>query len=200
MTKLLNLDTRLFYWINQDLRNPFFDWLMPLITEFDHWKWFLLSAWMILFIWGNREVKISLVLLALLVGLLDYSNSFFFKHLFARPRPCNVLPHVHLFWPCPRSYSFPSNHAANIFGAAVFLVYFFRKGIWPLLAMAFLVGYSRIYVGEHYPLDVIGGALLGALGALLMIGIYLFFLPRGPRIKTYGAGYSQGKKNHRWRE
>jgi undecaprenyl-diphosphatase len=176
MSILFNLDTRLFYWINQGHRNPFFDFLMPLVTEFDHWKWLLLSLWLLLFIWGNREVKIGLVMLAVLVGLLDYSNSFFFKHLFDRLRPCNGLPEVRIFWPCPHSYSFPSNHAANVFGAAFFLGVFFRKGLWPMLGASVLVGYSRVYVGEHYPLDILGGGLLGGVGAWLMVQIYRCWL------------------------
>jgi undecaprenyl-diphosphatase len=169
---LLSLDARLFHWINQGHRNAFFDWLMPLVTEFDHWKWFLLAAWLLLFFLGDRKAKIRLGLLVLLVGVLDYSNSFFFKHLFARPRPCNFLTGVHIFWPCPRSFSFPSNHAANIFGAAFFLGCLYRRWSPPLLFIAALVGYSRVYVGEHYPFDVLAGAGLGAIGAGSVLAVY----------------------------
>ncbi|MBI5583513.1 MAG: phosphatase PAP2 family protein [Deltaproteobacteria bacterium] len=163
------MDVVLFRWINQGSRNPFFDQVMPFITEFDHFRFPLLGLWLILFFWGRRDTKVTLLLLAALIGILDYSNSFFFKHLFARPRPCQVLADAHVFWPCPRSFSFPSNHAANIFGAAFFLSFLYRSWSPLFLFLAVLVGYSRVYVGEHYPVDVLGGALLGALGAGLML-------------------------------
>lgn len=170
------LDLILFRWINQGQRNRLFDLVMPFVTEFDHWRYPLLGLWLALFIWGRRETRVTLLLVAALVGVLDYSNSFFFKHLFARPRPCQVLIDVHTFWPCPRSFSFPSNHAANIFGAACFLSLAFRPWTPLLIFIALLVGYSRVYVGEHYPLDVAGGALLGALGAGMMYPIRAWIL------------------------
>jgi undecaprenyl-diphosphatase len=166
------IDTDLFFRINQGQRNPFFDLIMPYITEFDHWKILILVVWLLLFAFGGKKMRIALALTAVLVGVLDYSNSFFFKHIFMRPRPCNVLSGVHTFWPCPRSFSFPSNHAVNIFGAAFFLSHIYRNWSFFLFPLAILVGYSRIYVGEHYPLDVVGGIFLGALGAGL--GIVLF--------------------------
>lgn len=166
------IDKALFFWINQGQRNPFFDRVMPYITEFDHWKYWILAIVLGLFAFGGKKLRVTLFLAALLVGLLDYSNSFFFKHLFARPRPCNVLSQVHTFWPCPRSFSFPSNHAANIFGAAFFLSYTYRKWAVFFLLTAMVVGYSRVYVGEHYPFDVLGGALLGAIGAAFFIWLH----------------------------
>jgi undecaprenyl-diphosphatase len=187
---LSELDTQFFFWINQGQRNPFFDLIMPYITEFNHWKFFILMAWFFLFVFGGKKLRIALSLTAILVGVLDYSNSFFFKHLFCRPRPCNVLPEVHTFWPCPRSFSFPSNHAANIFGAVFFLSHIYR--IWSviLLPTAILVGYSRIYVGEHYPFDVLGGAILGALGAGIGIVLFNFLIAKWPE---KGPG---GKRNN----
>jgi undecaprenyl-diphosphatase len=166
---LTELDSKIFLWINHGQRNPFFDRIMPYITEFDHWKVLLLSVWLFFLIVGDKKTKITFLLLPVLVGILDYSNSFFFKPLFARPRPCNVLPNVHVFWPCPRSLSFPSNHAANIFGAAFFLSYIYRNWSPFLILMALVVGYSRVYVGEHYPFDVLGGFILGASGAVLFL-------------------------------
>jgi undecaprenyl-diphosphatase len=72
--------------------------------------------------------------------------------------------------PMPRSYSFPSGHAASTFGAAVSV-----SRMWPQTralwwALAVLIGYSRIYLGHHYPLDVIGGALLGVAIAFWVLG------------------------------
>ena len=175
---LWEVDTRVFFWINQGHRNAFFDLIMPYITEFDHWKYGLAVIWLLFFIGGGKKIRISLVVLAALVGLLDYSNSFLFKHLFCRPRPCNALSGVHGFWPCPRSFSFPSNHAANIFGAAFFLSHFYRRLSFLFIPAALVVGYSRVYVGEHYPLDVLGGAFLGGVGAALGIILLSFLLAK----------------------
>jgi undecaprenyl-diphosphatase len=168
---LQEFDKALFFWINNDQRNFIFDRIMPYITEFDHWKYWILLTGILLLAAGGKKMRRTLLLTALLVGILDYSNSFFFKHLFARPRPCNALSQVHTFWPCPRSFSFPSNHAANLFGAVFFLSHNYRGWAAWLLFVALLVGYSRIYVGEHYPLDVLGGAALGAFGAGIFIWI-----------------------------
>lgn len=174
------LDIIIFFWVNQGQRNLLFDLIMPYITEFDHWKYWIALIWFLIFFWGGKKTKITFLLLIALVGALDYSNSFFFKHLFARPRPCNILSGVHLFWPCPRSFSFPSNHAANFFGAAFFLSAVYPRWSYLLLPLAVIVGYSRVYVGEHYPLDIVGGAVLGALGAALTVMLLRFLLSRGP--------------------
>ncbi len=174
------LDNRIFFWINKGQRNPFFDLVMPYITEFDHWKYWIALTWLLIFLIGGKKTKITFLLVLALVGALDYSNSFLFKHLFARPRPCNVLPGVHIFWPCPRSFSFPSNHAANLFGAAFFLSYVYRNWSFFLIPMAIVVGYSRVYVGEHYPFDIVGGVVLGAVGAALTVMLLRFLLSRGP--------------------
>jgi undecaprenyl-diphosphatase len=188
---LLNWDVTFFYRINQGHQNAFFDRVMPYVTEFDHWKYWLLGAWLLWFVFGGKKTRITLALLILLVGLLDYSNSFFFKHLFARLRPCNALSAVRIFWPCPRSFSFPSNHAANVFGAVFFLSLIYRCWAPGLILIALLVGYSRVYVGEHYPLDVFGGAVLGAVGAG---GMFLF---RYQVLKWWNSGAPSAEETGR---
>jgi undecaprenyl-diphosphatase len=169
LNHLLAIDTKFFFWINLAQRNPFFDWIMPIITEFDYWRIPLMTIWLLLFILGGPKGRVTAILVALLVGVTDYSNSFFIKPLFGRIRPCHVLSGIHTFWPCPRSLSFPSNHVANCFAAAFFLSFSYRQGTPFFLIMAAIVGYSRIYVGEHYPLDVLGGALLGGICTLLIM-------------------------------
>ena len=95
------------------------------------------------------------------------------KPLFQRPRPdpsvYAVSPKRELP-PLPRSWSFPSGHAASTFGAAVAVSRMWPQSRVVWWALAILIGYSRIYLGHHYPLDVAGGALLGIAVAFWVLG------------------------------
>ena len=97
-----------------------------------------------------------------------------------RERPCVALEDVRLVMGMKSSLSFPSAHAANIFGAATALTMFYRRWAGAFFAVAVCVGYSRVYVGVHYPSDVLGGAVLGTGTALAMGAAGLVFLRRHP--------------------
>ena len=107
------------------------------------------------------------------VLLTDQIASNIIKPAVHRLRPCNdpiMLPHIHLMVDCGTGFSFVSSHASNHFGIAVFLILILRKRfswITPVaLFWATLICFAQVYVGLHYPFDIIGGALLG-----VMIGI-----------------------------
>lgn len=86
-----------------------------------------------------------------------------------RPRPYVALPHLHTLISRPASASFPSSHATTAFAGAVVLSFLLPR-LWPLfLAAAVLVAFSRLYVGVHYPSDVIAGAATGAVFAAAII-------------------------------
>lgn len=106
------------------------------------------------------------------------------KPLVARPRPSIEAtdPPRHLP-PLPRTSSFPSGHAASTFGAAVAVSRMWPQGRVAWWTIAVLIGYSRLYLAHHYPFDVLGGALLGILLALWVLGgrhraTYASTLPR----------------------
>jgi membrane-associated phospholipid phosphatase len=108
------------------------------------------------------------------------AGTYLLKHNIERLRPCNdpdMLMQVRLLLKkCAGGYSFISNHAANHFGMATFFFLTFRKIIprfaWIGFAWAALVAYSQVYVGVHYPLDVISGALLGLVIGNLTAHVY----------------------------
>ncbi len=167
-----HLDTILFYFFNQTLSNPVFDYMMPVITN----KWTWAPVWIILIagilIKGGRRDKWILFMAILSVALADMVGHRVMKKNIQRIRPCNALENVHLLVKKNSSYSMPSNHAANFFALAAIFGFFYRRYRIGVYAIAGLVGYSRIAVGVHYPFDVLVGALLGVFLAMLVI---LFF-------------------------
>lgn len=161
------IDLAIFYFINHTLSNPFLDKFFPFITEVKNWYIAYIILFFLLVIKGGRLGRISAVFAILLITATDQFSANFLKNLIERIRPCNELPDVNILVGCTGSFSFPSAHAVNNFAAAVFFTMLFPKYKWPLFIVAFLLASSRVYVGVHYPSDIIGGALIGsALGYL----------------------------------
>jgi len=109
----------------------------------------------------------TLVLTVVAVALADWSAAGI-KALVDRPRPPLRYPEPKTLVPVPHDASFPSGHAATSFAAATMLSLAFPRFAPALLLLAAAVAFSRVYVGVHYPLDVIGGAALGALIAIAL--------------------------------
>ncbi|MEV5574194.1 phosphatase PAP2 family protein [Spirillospora sp. NPDC052269] len=110
------------------------------------------------------------------------------KDVFTEPRPCRALPHDFLLEACPApsDYAFPSNHTTVAFAAAV-AVLMIHRGLGALgLAAAVLMAFSRVYVGAHYPHDVLVAALVGSLVAVLCVSIGRRF--GGPAVQRLQSG------------
>jgi len=109
----------------------------------------------------------TLGLTVVAVALADWS-AIALKALSDRPRPPLRYPEPKTLVPLPHDHSFPSGHAATSFAAATMLSFAFPRLAPPLYMLAAAVAFSRVYVGVHYPVDVIGGAALGALVAIAL--------------------------------
>lgn len=176
MEYLLDFDRFLFHKINQEWTSSWADAFFPTITDLNRVPWVMVPLFiglLVLMIYSFRERGRALFVIFLFsLGVTDVLGGQLIKPLFARSRPEQsgldvVVRGIH-----HSSYGFTSNHAANIFCAVVFLSFFFPKARWPLFLLAALIGYSRVYVGAHFPLDVLGGALLGsAIGAGFAIAL-----------------------------
>ena len=94
--------------------------------------------------------------------MTDRLSAAFVKDIFHRLRPCNALQDVITPLGCTGTFSFPSNHAVNNFAGAVFFYKLFPKLEWLLFTTASLVAISRVYLGLHYPSDILGGAIIGS--------------------------------------
>ena len=176
LTQFLNsIDTEWFQYINQKYTGSWFDSFMPFMSDFHRAGPFIVIALLIMF-YKKRANMIPILLgCVLAVGLSDVTAARIVKPLVQRTRPEFNIKTTRLLVPSQASFSFPSNHAANTFAAATFLLCTFPSMGLVALLVAFIVAYSRVYVGVHYPFDVMGGALLGMICAVIVFKFYLIF-------------------------
>ncbi|MBN2669505.1 MAG: phosphatase PAP2 family protein [Bacteroidales bacterium] len=175
-----HIDQQLFLFLNS-LHNNLFDHLMFWVSY--KWTWIPLYLGFLLFwIVSHKKQSIWIILGTVIsIALADLISVHLFKEVFLRFRPCHNLEIqsiVHLVnQHCGGQYGFVSSHAANSFAFAVFSALVLkRKWVWiSLMFWALLVSYSRIYLGVHYPADIIGGAILGSFIAYLVYKIYRLF-------------------------
>jgi undecaprenyl-diphosphatase len=175
MEAILEFDQTIFFLINNDGHNSFLDAIMPYWRDKYTWIPFYLAL-AIFVIYKFRAKGLYLILaLALTVGIADTISSKIIKKSVQRLRPCNdtqINQQVKLLVRCGGGYSFTSSHATNHFAVALFLIgtlgRIFRRIKWPLLFWAATIAMGQVYVGVHYPLDILVG---GTIGSLIGIGI-----------------------------
>lgn len=169
--RINELDKWLFVKLNHNFANPVFDAVLPFFRDSYFWAPFyiFILAFMMLN-YGKKGLWWSLAFICT-VSLTDSIGTYIFKIHVQRLRPCqdpaffqNVRLVVHQ---CAGGYSFLSNHAANHFGLATFMVFtfkdVFKRWIYLLYLWAVVIAFAQVYVGVHYPGDVAGGMVLGTL-------------------------------------
>lgn len=171
MQQLLTYDKQLFRIINYDWSNSFFNWLMPWLRNSE--MWYPLYLFLILLVAINFKKNRFwwVVFAAGTVILTDFVSSAVIKQNIIRLRPCNdpdIASWVNvLVGYRPQSSSFTSSHATNHFGMAMFLFLTLKERFksWPALFLfwAFSISFAQVYVGVHYPLDILCGGLIGIL-------------------------------------
>lgn len=186
---LMQFDLTVFLAINKGSANAFFDWLMPILRN--PYTWAPLYLFLLVFFIRNYKKRGAIMVLFYFLSFAatDFITASIIKPQVKRVRPCNEVAlkeHIDIRVRCGSGYSFPSAHAANHFAMGVFLLVLFYRTWKPIIPLSLLwavsIGYAQIYVGVHYPLDILGGGILGAIIGLLMAKLFFLFQPNQPAI------------------
>ena len=174
---LERLDKSLFLFLNS-LHNDFFDKLMWQLSDKLIWIPLYLAILIIIIYRQKNRALFIIPILLLAVVISDQVSVHLFKDVFQRLRPCHDpsmegLVHI-VNGKCGGKYGFVSSHAANSFGLAMLSSLILKRKWYTIMILAWAtsVSYSRIYLGVHYPGDILGGALLGILTGYGLYYIY----------------------------
>ncbi|AIM37792.1 phosphatase PAP2 family protein [Sphingobacterium sp. SG20118] len=182
--QIVHIDQEIFLAINQGLSNPVFDWLLPILRN--PYTWAPLYLFLVIFFiktYGKTGILIVVMTLATF-GASDAISSHVIKKTVKRVRPCNDIEFkedVNIRVRCGSGFSFTSSHATNHFALAFFWIVLFRRkwkhAMWLCITWATLISVSQIYVGVHYPFDILCGAILGILIGLATGYIFKKIMP-----------------------
>lgn len=173
------IDLLIFKFIHSDIHNEVFDMILPIIRN--KLTWVPLYIYWVYFLYKKYSVNtINIILFAIiLIALCDNSCARILKPLIERLRPCQSLGIYEWFRDtglCSQTFSFPSCHATNHSAIAVFMATFLSSR-WTNFLCAWVIGVciAQVYVGVHYPSDVLGGIVLGTVIGLVVRYLYLVF-------------------------
>jgi membrane-associated phospholipid phosphatase len=183
-----DIDKIAFTFIHRDISAPWLDGIMLFLRN--QYTWIPLYLFMLL--WAlriERSAGLKFICLTIVCfAITDYSSAKIFKYYFERLRPCfdeDMTGIIRGIIGCGGRYSFPSSHAANHFGLAsfwYFSVYFITRQkwvwVWP---WAFFIGLAQVYVGKHFPLDIVGGAFLGTVTGWGLFKLFESWVKRDPK-------------------
>ena len=184
------IDFKLLIILNQKISNSLFDLIMPIITNEDYWRIPILCLIIYLLFFSQKKGKIVLFLLIISLGVNDYFCASIIKPNIARLRPSHeFLEYINLLVSRGGKWSMPSNHASNMFVLAAIISTFYSKAKSIIFFIAILVSFSRVYVGVHFPMDVITGASIGTMIAIIMISLWSFLKLNQLKKKKYWVMY-----------
>lgn len=196
MEQLVELDHEIYLFLN-NLGDPAWDDFWNFIThKFASIPFYALLVFLLYRALGIKRLLLTLVMIAALITVTDQLSNLF-KDFFARPRPCRqegIMEYARYVAVRCGKYGFFSAHAGSSSALVIFLGLILRQywknTLWVLIVWGLLVSYSRIYIGVHYPADVLVGWILG-----IAIGFIFFFVHRFLLKKYFTNPVASGYKN-----
>jgi undecaprenyl-diphosphatase len=192
---MIGWDLNLFWHINRDWTHPVLDWLMPVLSAIELWMP-ILGVILIFIAWrGGAKARWMLVAITLAIVLSDAVVGRTLKKTFDRVRPrdqmsgviirdvAKVKPKILALFQAPQiktslvkkvpleGNSLPSNHTMNLFAVATVIALFFRRWGLPMYGLAAAVAYSRVYVGAHWPSDIVPSIALGLINGWAAVAV-----------------------------
>lgn len=171
MSRLIDIDAKLLVKTQQTFKNKYLDKFFTIYTHTGD----LGAIWgvvgLVLFVIQETRETAVVMMLSLVATWLF--NTVFLKRFLKRTRPYEMVEGVRLLINPQRDTSFPSGHAASSLACAVVIIVMYGGALgWLALGAALLMAFSRVYVGVHYPLDVLVGSIVGTLVAFLVVWVY----------------------------